>query len=272
MGKQKYNHTPQEPGRYNAAREREENIIGQRILRARLDRGISLREFSEELKKYGISIGRQGVGKWECGISVPNGYQLLAICHALGIEDGISYFTGSPAAEDALNQEGLKKLRDYKEDLIASGRYQPEAPAKNNIVYIHMPVSTLPASAGTGAFLEDENFELVSFPENTVPGNADFGVRVSGDSMEPVYHDGQIVWVQRCNELSPGEVGLFLYDGDGYIKVYDEIVPEDAAREDYLSTDGVLHMQPVLISYNKAYAPRVISPELSFSIAGRILN
>ena len=51
-------------------------------------------------------------------------------------------------------------------------------------------MSNLSVSAGTGAFLDEGSFEMVSFPASTVPDGADFGVRVSGDSMEPVYHDG----------------------------------------------------------------------------------
>lgn len=269
MGKQRYDHSMPSFGRYHAAKEREENYIGRKIAEARQSRGLSLTAFSSLLREYGLAIQRQGLGKWESGDAVPNAYQLLAVCHALGIEDGMNYFTGHPKQSAELNDQGRRKLLDYKEDLIASGRYQP---VPDNIRYLQMPVSVLPASAGTGAFLEEENFELMGFPENTIPPNADFGVRVSGDSMEPVYHDGQIVWVQRCSALSPGEVGLFLYDGEGYIKVYGEQTPSEAARESYLDTSGVLHMQPVLISYNGSYAPKAVSPELSFIIAGRILN
>lgn len=43
-------------------------------------------------------------------------------------------------------------------------------------------------------FFRDENcFEMVRFPVSTVPDDADFGVSVSGDSMERVYYDGQIM-------------------------------------------------------------------------------
>lgn len=266
MGKQRY-HSPAGTSKlYNAAQEREHNFIGTRLAQARKERGLSLAEFSTLLRSYGILIGRQGLGKWESGDAVPNGYQLLAACHALRIENATDYFTESPAPEDSLNDLGLKKLRDYREDLIASGRY---APVKSQIVYITMPVSTLSASAGTGAFLDDDRFELLSFPEDAIPAGADFGVRVSGDSMEPVYHDGQIVWVQRCSSLLPGQVGLFLYDGEGYIKVYQEQQPDSEA---FLDSTGVLHPQPVLVSYNRSYAPRVVSPELSFTIAGRVLS
>ena len=92
---------------------------------------------------------------------------------------------------------------------------------------------------------------------------------MSGDSMEPVYHDGQIVWVQQCEKLRPGEVGVMIYDGQGYIKAYAEQEPDDP--EAYLSSDGVRRMQPVMVSYNKAYAPKPASPELEFRIVGRVL-
>ena len=113
------------------------------------------------------------------------------------------------------------------------------------------------------------NFEMVSFPESSIPDGAEFGVRVSGDSMEPVYHDGQIVWVQQCETLRTGEVGVMIYDGQGYIKAYAEQEPDDP--EAYLGSDGVRRMQPVMVSYNKAYAPKPASPELEFRIVGRVL-
>ena len=110
---------------------------------------------------------------------------------------------------------------------------------------------------------------MVSFPESSIPDGAEFGVRVSGDSMEPVYHDGQIVWVQQCETLRTGEVGVMIYDGQGYIKAYAEQEPDDL--ETYLDSNGVRRMQPVLVSYNKAYAPKPASLELEFRIVGRVL-
>lgn len=167
-----------------------------------------------------------------------------------------------------LNAEGRRKVREYREDLIASGKYREVLPVLE-IRYRDMPVSDLPVSAGTGAFLDEGNFEMVSFPESSIPDGAEFGVRVSGDSMEPVYHDGQIVWVQQCETLRTGEVGVMIYDGQGYIKAYAEQEPDDP--EAYLSSDGVRRMQPVMVSYNKAYAPKPASPELEFRIVGRVL-
>ena len=262
--------TPAGTEGYNAAREREENIIGRKIAAARKQHGLSLAAFSALLQQHGLSIQRQGLGKWESGDAVPSGYQLLAVCHALDIEDGVRYFTGNAASP--LNRDGLEKLREYKQDLIASGRYKPQTPAHNTIHYVEMPVSLLPASAGTGMFLDEENFELMRFPASTVPAGAEFGVRVRGDSMEPVYQDGQIVWIQTCKTLRPGDVGIFMYDGNGYIKVYQEQKPEEDLEDAYRDDSGQLRMQPVLISYNEKYEPRPVVPELGFCIVGRVLN
>ncbi len=258
---------------YDTVKERQENIIGLRIQEARTRRGLSLAELSTLLAENGLTIQRQGIGKWEAGISVPNAYQLLALCDALRIEDGITFFTGNRELFGELDDVGLRKVEEYREDLIASGRYKRHKVERQNVIdYIDMRVALLPASAGTGSFLDDELFETLRFPANTVPENADFGIRVQGDSMEPVYHDGQIVWVQQCETLRPGEVGIFMLDGEGFLKLYDEREPDEANIDAFVGSDGVLHPQPVLISYNENYGPRFVSPNSMFAIAGRVLN
>lgn len=258
---------------YDAVREHDSNVIGSQIQAAREAHGLSLAAFSDLLAKHGLTVGRQAIGKWEMGNSVPNAYQLVAICHALDIEDGIAYFTKEPKKESILNEVGWRKVAAYKADLIASGQYAPVQPVVSNVVkYVTKRISRLPVSAGTGEFLSDESFEEVRFPEAAVPDGADFGIKVSGDSMEPVYHDGQIVWVQRCETLNPGEVGIFEYDGSGYLKVYDEQEPDGSNREYFTTSESDVRMQPVLVSYNEKYQPILVSPHTFFRIAGRVLN
>ena len=254
---------------YNAAAERDANIIGQRLFEARKRKGLTLAELSSLLGQRGLAIQKTGLQRWESGQSIPNAYQLLAVCHALDITSVLDYFSDVPD----LNGEGMKKLAEYKADLVATGKYRPQPKAPSpKIIYIEKPVSNLPASAGTGEFLDENSFEMVRFPASTVPEDAEFGIRVSGDSMEPVYHDGQIVWVRSCDSLIPGEVGIMMYDGEGYLKVYNEQEPAEALQDAYTDSEGVLHMQPVLVSYNEKYAPKVVSPELNFCVVGRVLN
>lgn len=261
--------TPQTGAGYDLAAEQENNAVGRRLAALREARGLSLAELSRQLEPYGIRLGRSTIGKWETGVSSPNAYQLLALCRFFRVS-AADYFTLTPPAS-VLNPAGLKKLDSYREDLIASGRYRAEPiTVITGIRYRKMPVSRIPVSAGPGAWLDDDAFEEIAFPEDTVPGGAEFGLRISGRSMEPVYHQDQIVWVQRCDSLRPGEVGIMVYDGEGYIKVYDEREPEDP--ESFTDSAGALHRQPVMVSYNPDYPPRVISPHLEFMICGRVLR
>jgi len=254
---------------YNAETEKNNNVVGERIAQALSESGLSKKAFCEKLKAYGLDVGQSAFGKWTKGVHVPNAYQLLAICHALDITEGLSYFTGENVP--LLNKAGMDKLRAYRDDLIATGKYKPQTKVTNLIRYIDMPVSNLCVSAGTGAFLDEGNFEMVSFPESEVPEGADFGVRVSGNSMEPVYHDGQIVWVHQCDTIDVGQVGIFVYGGEGYLKRYGEQYPDEGVLEAFTDSYGAVRMQPVMISYNKAYPDKVISPESGFQIVGRVL-
>ena len=217
-------------------------------------------------------VSDKGISKWEKGYTTPSIYQLVAICHALNIKEGPSYFTKTFQKPALLNAIGQKKVAEYEMDLIASRRYQPgtEEPAK--IDCIMMPVSELPVSAGLGAFLEGEMFQQIQVPASSVPAGAEFGIYVSGDSMEPRYHNGQIVWVKRCEELKCGDIGIFVYDDCGYLKKYDEHTPDKSQAELLTDSYGVVHNQPVLVSLNTKYSPILISPEQRFEVVGKVLN
>jgi len=254
---------------YNAAAEREKNIIGTRIKEARKKRGITLAQFSEQLGAFGVTISKGAASKWETGETIPNAYQMVAAFNALDMEDQISFFMENYVP--VLNDEGMRRVREYKSDLIASGKYRPAPRVLTSIRYIEMPVSDLAVSAGTGAFLDEGNFDMISFPEDKVPDGADFGVRVSGDSMEPVYHDGQIVWVQECDHLNIGEVGVFICDGEGFLKAYDEQEPDEEIADEFTDSYGEVHQQAILVSYNQEYAPRVIPPTSVLQIVGKVL-
>ena len=140
--------------RYNAEADRRENFLGRRISEGRAARGMSLAEFGAQLALRGVEVGISAINKWERGGSVPNAYQLLAISEVLGHGGGTEFFMS--ASQWELSAEGLKKLADYRADLVASGRYRLQRAAV--IEYIDMPVSSLAVSAGTGAFLDEENF------------------------------------------------------------------------------------------------------------------
>ena len=76
------------------------------------------------------------------------------------------------------------------------------------------------ASAGTGTYLSESESTEISVYSNPVTDSADFAVRVSGDSMMPRYHDGDILLVQAAESVEFGELGIFILDGSGFFKVF----------------------------------------------------
>lgn len=87
------------------------------------------------------------------------------------------------------------------------------APDFTRTIQLHV----LPAAAGPGEFLDSNDFDVVEVGAE-VPLSANFGVRISGDSMEPDYPDGYIAWVKRIADIDYGQIGVFIMDGHGYIK------------------------------------------------------
>ena len=79
-------------------------------------------------------------------------------------------------------------------------------------------------------------------------------VEAQGDSMEPDYHDGDLVLVERIPDapsLESGEIGAFIVGNETYIKRYEE--------------DG-LH------SLNSKYKPMHFADETSVYLIGRVLG
>lgn len=257
---------------YNAKSEKKKNAIGSAIHTIRERKGLTLEQLCDYLTFFGVSLSKQALSNFESGLNALDSYQFLSLCDALEIVDIRNRLSACPTVR--LNAAGLERLEEYKKDLLASGKYtlksQTEAGVENGLIY--MPVSDLRVSAGPGNYLDESSFERMPFPASSVPAKADFGLRVSGDSMEPMYHDEQIVWVQKCESLHAGEVGIFFYDGQGYLKCYGEQEPEERYLSEYTDADGNLHPQPVLLSYNKNYEPKPISPYLPFRIFGRVLK
>lgn len=126
-----------------------------------------------------------------------------------------------------------------------------EREQKGWVTYINL--YDLAVSAGTGEPLGDTYYTTrLEIPTEKVPENAHCCLRVSGDSMEPAYKDGDIVFVQRLENgsLREGEVGIFAFNGEGYIK-------------------QLGHRQ--LLSFNPKYPPIPVGPYDRLECQGRVL-
>ena len=254
--------------RFRADLARERNALGKKIGEARRARKLTQAELSALLRDYGVHVQTPAVNKWESGETVPNAYQLIALCHALDIREGLAFFTGPVTAPaEPLNSEGRRMLKQFRAWLESQSRYLV---SRREPAVIRVRLSSLPASAGTGDFLSEGEYEWVDFPESVVPRGTDFAVRVHGDSMEPAYHDGQVVFFEQCERLDPGEIGLFAYEGQGYIKLYSETLPSPEEAENYTDSCGLVHPRVSLVSLNRAYPSIEVTSPLR--VFGRALN
>ena len=77
----------------------------------------------------------------------------------------------------------------------------------------------LPVSAGTGMFLDGVGTSEIMIPDTAKTGDADYALRISGNSMEPKYHNGDILLVEETDMVEVGEAGIFILDGAGYFKI-----------------------------------------------------
>ena len=228
--------------------------FGMTLAAKRKERHLNQLQLADLLNKKGLEVKPGSISKWEKNVNSPNVIQFFALCEILGI-DNINDTFGIAIEENLfaqLNEEGQKKTIEYMNLLIKSGMYVREEP-----VYITsrtLKVFTEPASAGTGLFLDSDQYEEFEVGDD-VPATADFGIRVSGDSMEPVYVNKQIVWVHQQDQLENGDIGIFYLNGNAYIKKYQK------------NKDNVQ-----LISLNKKYAPIQIKPEMELRTFGKVVK
>ncbi len=78
----------------------------------------------------------------------------------------------------------------------------------------------LPVSAGVGVYLDEAEAVSINIPDNDKTADADYALRISGNSMEPKYRDGDILLVRHADSIDVGELGIFLLDGCGFFKVF----------------------------------------------------
>ena len=83
---------------------------------------------------------------------------------------------------------------------------------------ISLRSSEQPFSAGRGVYLGPEAFNTICVERNELTEHADYAGPVEGDSMEPKYHDGDILLVSTKEYPERGEIGIFSLDGCGYVK------------------------------------------------------
>lgn len=202
--------------------------FGSRLKRRREEIGLTQVQLAKTL---GVTKG--AVGNYESEISSPKADILYRLFDVLKCDANYLFQDEMNALQEdnatLWEMENIIKkyrnLDDHGKKIISLvmeeelQRIQDEENSRNVAVRDMAKVIyyDFPASAGTGMFLENEYPTYIEVPKDKIPAGTDFAIRVSGDSMEPNYIDGDIVFVQQT-EVHKGDTGIFIIDGDGYIK------------------------------------------------------
>lgn len=235
--------------------------IGNQIKTFRKSAGFTQDELAKRL-----NTTKQTISRYEKGDRKANQDMLFELCDILGVSiddffpsqnETLQSPTTSPIQTiyDELNHPRQVKVLNYAERQLKDQRNEEET--KGNEVSEAIQLYSYdyydhPASAGTGQYLNDVRVERIELP---VDIDADFVIPIKGDSMEPDYHDGDLVFIQTSVDLNDGVIGVFNYNGDAYIK---QLVIDKE--------------QAYLHSLNPSYKDMPITPETDFRIIGEVVD
>ncbi|HFU1090218.1 TPA: XRE family transcriptional regulator [Streptococcus suis] len=177
-----------------------------------------------------LDVAPTAISAWEVGRNKPLMDKIEQMAQIFNIKKSelLGETTPTTAPNSLIEQISDKVVQLTEPNQKNVLRYSSELLDKQNTVtYSKNTVNELqatyhtynyydqPASAGTGQYLNDVQVEQIELPINV---QADFVVPIYGDSMEPEYHSGDYVFVKLSVDLSDGDIGVFAYNGDAYIK------------------------------------------------------
>lgn len=228
--------------------------IGNQIKTFRKSAGFTQDELAKRL-----NTTKQTISRYEKGDRKANQDMLFELCDIFGVS--IDDFF--PSQNETLQSPTTSPIQTIYDELNPPRQVKVLNYAKMQLNEQENEVSEViqlysynyydhPASAGTGQYLNDVRVERIELP---VDIDADFVIPIKGDSMEPDYHDGDLVFIQTSVDLNNGVIGVFNYDGDAYIK---QLVIDKE--------------QAYLHSLNPAYKDMPITPETDFRIIGEVVD
>lgn len=232
--------------------------IGETLKKYRNEAKMSVKQISELLTNKGFKASESTIYSWENENSQPTPGALLVMCKAYGIEDVLSAFGYDGYKEDGSLQltisevdliESYRSLDDYGRKTIdillereldrydqfkqqqaelhnADLKFLPDQvnePAEDygeNVVM--MPTFMQKLCAGTGSIGDDVQLENEAYPAIRVPAGAQYAATVAGDSMEPEYSDGDVVFFNDTNTPRFGDIVVLSINKENYLKKYTE--------------------------------------------------
>lgn len=192
-----------------------------------------------------LGISYQAYSAWERGVKEPSKEKVKQLEKILKVPKG--YFTEIEIVRlyNTLSNKGKNQVVEYARDLVQKEKTQQGISVLENLYEYHVYEKM---SAGIGASVyDDREYDIVYFDEELAH---DFASWVSGDSMEPKYHNGSVALIRETGFDYDGAVYAVVCNNQTYIKrVYRE---EDGLRLVSINP----RYDDILISYDED--PRVV--------------
>ena len=251
-------------------------MIAERLRMLRKGMGATKRELVAK-----IPINYSTYANYESGFREPNSEVLQILATHFGVSlDYLLGMSDNPKKADEvaiLNEDEHNHIISYRrldghgremvdlvlrkeEERVIAGSAAQGVVNPSDGRWVVLQVYQQRASAGLGNYLgdySDSDFETIHFEPNAISSKADFGVRLTGDSMEPKYKDNDIVYVRSTPHLDSGQVGIFIYGGEAYCKK----LKIDRRK-------GRIFLE----SFNVRYVPKLISQPNQLRTVGLVLG
>lgn len=152
----------------------------------------------------------------------------VSAAYFMGWEDAEDLPMPTPISDDAHHVGVLYDRADEKDKMLTHtvlDKYEDSGAIvaintkkKNSGGFIEFDVYDEPAAAGFGNYLAEPQSHREQLPAYMIPKGADFGIRISGSSMEPAVSDGATVFVKQTMAVESGKVGIFVLNGSAFCK------------------------------------------------------
>ena len=199
--------------------------LGKTLQEARIALGLKQSEIANQLGCTSANIS-----SWERGKSKIDIDSFAELCKIYHIDFSKTLERLNPIQHTSIEQldfseqEHIKKYRSLDEygkkavDGLLNTEYDRCTYHTTEQEIIHLPKSVLKASAGSGNWLDEQQLESVSVVDTPQARKANLVLEVDGDSMSPMYENGDNVFVKTQTDIEIGDIGIFIVDGNGYIK------------------------------------------------------